>query len=45
MKMVFSHIKKDLLVFSFSKLEFQLPMKNEEAGHECAIWFELAHLG
>ena len=46
MKMVFSRIKKDLLlVFSFSKLEFQLPMKNEEAGHECAIWFELAHLG
>ena len=28
-----------LLVFSSSKSEFQLPMKSEETGHECIIWF------
>ena len=43
--MVFSGVKKDLLLaFSFSKSEFQLPMKSEEAGHECIIWVQKFHL-
>ena len=41
----FLYKKAPLLLFSSSKSEIQLSMKNEEAGHECVIWFQLAQMG
>ena len=40
----FLYKKAPLLLFSSSKSEIQLSMKNE-ADHECVIWFQLAQMG
>ena len=42
---LFLYKKAPLLLFSSSKSEFQLSMKNEESGHECVIWFQLDQMG
>ena len=38
----FSYKKVPQLVFLSSKSEYQLPMKSEEADHECVIWSLIA---